>query len=44
MDGMNGHKALNLMGIIMLDINGDSWHYGDYNGSQKKGKLNYGTA
>ena len=29
-DGMNGHKALELLGIIMLDMNGGSWHYGDY--------------
>ena len=33
---MNGHKALELLGIIMLDKNGGSWHYGDYNGSQKR--------
>jgi hypothetical protein len=29
-NGMNDHKALNSMGIIMLDINGGSWHYDDH--------------
>ena len=34
--GMNGHKALNLMGIIMLDMNGGSWHYDDHGGSHRQ--------